>query len=82
MRRYEKEIVSHDVFLQYRVTVVTAMTILAYRLNLDILAEGAQTDREVLSLRENGHNELRGNYYSVPLSKKAFKRFRLKRKTV
>lgn len=58
------------------------MTILAYRLNPSVLAEGAQTEREDLFLRKNGRNELQGYYYSVPLSKKAFKRFRHKKKLI
>lgn len=55
--------------------IAKSIITLGRNLNLNILAEGAETEKEYTFLIENDCDELQGFYFSRPLAEAAFKKF-------
>jgi EAL domain-containing protein (putative c-di-GMP-specific phosphodiesterase class I) len=55
--------------------IAKSIIALARNLNLNVLAEGAETEKEYAFLMENECDELQGYYFSRPLGDIAFKKF-------
>lgn len=60
-------------------SIVKGIILLAHNLNLITLAEGVETEKEYVYLRENDCDELQGFYFSFPLNTEAFKKFVLQK---
>lgn len=52
-------------------TIVKTIIALAKGLNLEVLAEGVETEEEMEFLRSNGINSIQGYYYYKPITKEA-----------
>lgn len=55
--------------------IVTAVTFLAHSLNLKVIAEGVETEDELVVLRELKCDEIQGYFYSKPLPVDEFEKF-------
>lgn len=59
--------------------IVRAIIALADGLELDLVAEGVETEQQMRFLNENGCNTIQGYYYSKPLTADQFRQFVLER---
>lgn len=55
--------------------ITHAIIAMAHALKLKVIAEGVETEDQLIFLREHGCDEIQGYYFSRPLSAKAFQHF-------
>lgn len=56
-------------------SIVKAIIHLAHELNLEVTAEGAETEEHIQFLKENNCDKVQGYYYSKPVSSEEFEKF-------
>lgn len=56
-------------------SIVKAIIHLAHELNLQVTAEGAETEEHIQFLKENNCDKVQGYYYSKPVSSEEFEKF-------
>ncbi len=56
-------------------TIVSTIISMAKQLDLNVIAEGVETEGQLSFLRENGCNEIQGYYFSCPLPFEEFNNF-------
>lgn len=61
--------------------IVMAVILLGHRLNLEVIAEGVETDRQLDFLREHGCDQMQGFHFSKPVPADAIARLLLTRKS-
>jgi len=62
-------------------SIAKAIIALAHNLNLKVIAEGVENERQYQFLKEHGCDEMQGYYFSVPLPAEAFKKLVLEGKS-
>jgi len=55
-------------------SIAKAIIALAHNLNLKVIAEGVENERQYQFLKEHGCDEMQGYYFSVPLPAESFKK--------